>query len=166
VPFFHSSFFPLFKLIPSRGYNLAVTKIDPAAGAKGSARAAAGRKTAAAAGSSATGGRGNGTPPERLKPLLAKVEESGEELLSDPGGLKLEGYRRAVRELLDATMNEGMRVNSQSGFALGQQVFATVARIDIALTELTDEVLRRQGERLKTASYVSQIKGLIVDLFR
>jgi uncharacterized protein YaaR (DUF327 family) len=142
-------------------YNRRVAKVERTGGGMraGSMRA---RRAGAAPGSPEQAG---GMPADVL-PLIAQIDESGRELLKDPTGHALERYKRALRLLLDAAVADGMRVSSESTLGFSRRVFSTIARVDVALSDMADAVLGRQQDLLKLAALVDQVKGLIIDLYR
>jgi uncharacterized protein YaaR (DUF327 family) len=101
-----------------------------------------------------------------ISTLVEEVDESGHELASDPTGSHLERYKRAVRGLLDAAVNETMQVSSERSLGLSRKVFSTITRVDLALADMADAVLGRQQDLSKIRTLVEQIKGLLVDLYR
>lgn len=122
----------------------------------------AGRNAKAAASSAR---RAEGVPQDLL-PLVAQIDESGEELKRDPTGSALTRYKTAVHQFLDAAVADSMRVTSESSLGLSQKLFSTIARVNMELTDLADAVLGRQPNVVKTAQIVDQVKGLVVDLYR
>lgn len=120
--------------------------------------------------------RRGGTPPEpertaegipvNVVPLVDEIDLCGSALLKDPTGSYLNRYTTAVRLFLDAAIHDSMRVNSEATHGLRQKVFSTIARIDMALADLTDAVLGRQQDVLKLRSILDLVKGMVVDLYR
>lgn len=109
--------------------------------------------------------RSEGVPPDLL-PLVAQINDCGEELKRDPTGSALARYKTAVQLFLDAAVADSMRLKSESSLGLSQKLFSTIARINVAFTDLADAVLGRQQDVVKAAQIVDQVKGLIVDLYR
>jgi uncharacterized protein YaaR (DUF327 family) len=103
--------------------------------------------------------------PRDLNPLVAEIDAAGDELKRDPTGRGLERYRDAVQLFLNAAVADSMGVSSEASLGLANKVFSTVTRVNIALADLTDAVIGRQPDLLKTAELVEQVKGLIVDLY-
>ena len=126
------------------------------------------RQVKAASGGAAAGQQESqgGSIPAHILPLVEAIDKSGDELINDPTGSALEHYRHAVRKFLDAAVQDSMRVNSEASLGLSRKVFSTIARVDIALADLADSVLRNQQDRLKVKEIISQVKGLVVDLYR
>lgn len=106
-----------------------------------------------------------GEIPDHILALITDIEESGQELKRDPTGNSLEQYRKAVTLFLDAALADSMKVSSEASLGLSRKVFSTIARVDIALADLTDAVLGRQKDLLKIEAIVNQVKGLVVDLY-
>lgn len=98
--------------------------------------------------------------------LLEAVVDKGERLIEEPDRHRLQEYRESVKNLLDRVLEEAASVRSEVGLDSGGQLFSSVAKVDQKLLELTDEVLQEQGEKVKIARIVEQIKGLLVDLVR
>jgi uncharacterized protein YaaR (DUF327 family) len=101
-----------------------------------------------------------------ISSLVEEVDDAGHELVADPTGAHLERYKRAVRGLLDAAVNETMHVSSERSLGLSRKVFSTITRVDIALADMADAVLGRQQDLGKVRTLVEQVKGLLIDLYR
>ena len=106
-----------------------------------------------------------GEIPDHILPLVAKIEESGQELVRDPTGNSLEQYRQAVRLFLDVALADSMKVSSEASLGLSRKVFSTITRVDVALADLADAVLGRQKDIIKIEEVINQIKGLVIDLY-
>jgi len=105
-------------------------------------------------------------PPTGLKQLVEEIDQQASQLIDDPTGMALERYKRAVSQFLDQAITSSIRVQSETSAGLTRNVFSIVARIDLALAELTDAVLAKQQDVLKIRAVVDQIKGLVVDRYR
>lgn len=141
-----------------------MAKVDPLR-TRGVAGAGAAQPRKAARGS-ASSGRTPPSAPVNVLPLIEQIDEQGEELAKDPTGTALERYKRSVRSLLDTAVAECMQLQSEAALGFTRRVFSTIARVDLALSELTDAVLKRQHDVLKIKGLVDQVKGLLIDLYR
>lgn len=101
-----------------------------------------------------------------MLPLIAEIDASGEELKRDPTGGALARYKSAVQRFLDTALAGSIGIASESSLGLANKIFATVTKVDLALAELTDNVLGRQPDILRAAALVDHVKGLVVDLYR
>jgi len=147
-----------------------VVKVDPL---RGGARALPGAKRKGVRGkgeSSAESQRNAEGIPAHVMPMVEEVVAAGLALTNDPMGEHLgehlDRYRLAVREFLDAALQDSMRVESEASPGLRQKVFSTVTRVDIALADLADAVLGKQQDILRLKSIIDQIKGLVIDLYQ
>jgi len=139
----------------------------PRAARSAKARAAREPPPAAAAGTATDAGSSPADRmPAHIRRLLERVSDRGQALVSDPGFTALEAYKLAVREFLQVTLEEGLRVRAETPGIFSRKVFATVARVDLDLVQLTDEVMSAQCSVVKLSRMVEEIKGLLIDLYR
>ncbi len=140
-----------------------MTKVDPLKpAASSSVRSAPRGKGPAATGKRVA--RAWGAPVD-LMPLVAEIDDSGEELKRDPTGRALTRYKSAVQLFLDAALAESMGIVSESSLGLANKIFATITKVNVALADLADAVLGRQPDVLKASALVDHVKGLVIDLY-
>jgi uncharacterized protein YaaR (DUF327 family) len=138
-------------------------RIDPLRpGVRAASRSAQARKGGTAPAKQGT--RAAGIPRD-LSPLVEEIDAAGEELKRDHTGRSFTRYRDAVQRFLDAAVADSMGISSEASLGLANKVFSTVTRVNIVLADLTDAVIGRQPDLLKTMQLVEQVKGLIVDLY-
>jgi len=104
--------------------------------------------------------------PAHVPPLIDEITSAGGDLVRDPTGKGLLRYRLAVQQLLDTAVHGSMRVASEQSLGVTRKVFSTIARVNVALSELAEAVLGRQKDVCRAAHLVDLIKGLVVDLYR
>lgn len=101
--------------------------------------------------------------------LLQNVTNAGLELLRHRGERQLQAYKAAVREFMEAALEQTYEVAREERFnRYGQRVLSVlVRRIDEKLEALTIAVLSEDtGAAMRLAARLDEIRGLLLDFYR
>lgn len=104
-----------------------------------------------------------------LDVLLQNVDHASRELLRHRGERQLQAYKAAVREFIEAALEQTYVVAREERFnQYGQRVLTVlVRRVDEKLEALTIAVLKEDtGAALRLAARLDEIRGLLLDFYR
>ena len=103
-----------------------------------------------------------------LDRILTELDASGERLSAAQSFEELEKYKGLVREfLLKVTQGVG-KLHFTDGGSGGKQakVHVILQKVDLALDQLAQEVVKRQQGQLRILEKLDQIRGLLLDLYK
>ncbi|MGE5577112.1 MAG: YaaR family protein [Syntrophothermus sp.] len=104
---------------------------------------------------------------EQLDELLALLDLQAGRLKDKRDLAELYRYRDLVRRFLDIIVKEAYNVHEETGFNRRgrRKLFLLVKKVDTALEELAETVLKAQAGSLELLAKLGEIRGLLVDLY-
>lgn len=100
-----------------------------------------------------------------LDELLRKLDQVASSLKDDPSIENLKKYKELVKAFLKGAISKAYRVKEVLSRRSGK-LFVLVEKVNRALEELVDRVLRSQVDALWLASKLEEIRGLLIDIYR
>ncbi|MCS7234269.1 MAG: YaaR family protein [Synergistetes bacterium] len=100
-----------------------------------------------------------------LNDILRELDEAASSLKDDPSLENLNKYKELVRAFLKEVLSKAYKVREVISRRSGK-LFILVERVNKALEELIDRVLRKQFDALWLASKLEEIRGLLIDIYR
>lgn len=100
-----------------------------------------------------------------LGDILRDLDEAGERLKEEPSLENLKRYKSLVKAFLKEAISRAYRVKEVLSRRSGK-LFILIEKVDRALEDLVDGVLRRQVDALWIASKIEEIRGLLIDIYR
>ncbi len=100
-----------------------------------------------------------------LDEILRDLDEAGKKLKDDPSLENLKRYKSLVKSFLKGALMRAYKVREVMSRRTGK-LFVLVERVDRALEELVEGVLKRQVDALWIASKLEEIRGLLIDIYR
>lgn len=102
-----------------------------------------------------------------LENFLAKLGVQGQKLTQSMSVADVLDYKHMVRSFLKSTfgLSRHMQEDTVWDYSGRPKVMARITKIDKALEELGEQVLKDQVKPLEILSKIDEIRGLIVDLF-
>ena len=103
---------------------------------------------------------------KRLASILDRINEQGEKMNSRVDIKDLQGYKKLVSEFLyEATCNSHKFEKQSFLDRRGRhRVFATIKKVNTALEELTQEVLKEEQNHINVLQKLDDIRGLLLDI--
>lgn len=104
---------------------------------------------------------------ERIKILVDKIDDQGKKIGKKADIRDLKIYKELISEFLGEAVTNSHKFNKKNYLDRRgrHRVYAVIKLINEELAELTDEVLKSEGDNLKILQKLDDIRGLIMDLF-
>jgi len=103
-----------------------------------------------------------------LDRILNELDASGERLAAAQSFEELERYKNLVREFMQKVTQGVGKLHFTDGGSAGKQakVHVILQKVDLALDQLAQEVVKRQQGQLRLLEKLDQIRGLLLDLYK
>lgn len=104
---------------------------------------------------------------EQLDELLSLLDLQAGRLKDKRDLAELYRYRDLVRRFLDIVVKEAYNVHEETGFNRRgrRKSFLLVKKVDTALEDLAEKVLKAQAGGLEILAKLGEIRGMLVDLY-
>ena len=104
---------------------------------------------------------------ERLQQKLMLVEEHGQLLAESQTIEHLEAYKEKIKDFLKDALDQSQQLEEKRGFnRRGRtKIYKVVEQVDAKLLQLTDNVISGESRRLEILDQISEIKGMLVNVF-
>lgn len=105
---------------------------------------------------------------EELERLKEKIEEKGSQLMEHLTWENFLGYRDAVKEFMEIYVkkNHVLKEVTGIGFRDKRKIYTLIDKVDQELDKIKDAVLEGEGGKIKAISSITEIRGLLMDVFR
>ncbi len=102
-----------------------------------------------------------------LQEMLKSIEEKGEKLKKSRNLKDLKAYKKDVKNFLATAGKEGLKVRQISHRTPQgkMKIYTVIDKVDDALEELTQEMLKKQASVMSIVAKIDEIRGLLLDLF-
>lgn len=102
----------------------------------------------------------------KLKILLDKIHEQGTKLSQRLDIKDLREYKTLVSEFLTETISNSFQFSKESYLDRRgrHRVHVIVKKVNDKLDEITQQVLKEEKDKLKIASSIEDIRGMLIDL--
>lgn len=100
-----------------------------------------------------------------LDEILRELDQAASSLKDDPSLENLKRYKELVKAFLKEALSKAYKVKEVLSRRSGK-LFILVERVNRALEELVDKVLKKQFDALWLASKLEEIRGLLIDIYR
>jgi uncharacterized protein len=102
-----------------------------------------------------------------LDRILLDLDASGERLAAAQSFEELEKYKALVKEFMQKVTQGLGKLHFSDGGGGGQaKVHVILQKVDLALDQLAQEVVKRQQGQLRILEKLDQIRGLLLDLYK
>lgn len=102
---------------------------------------------------------------EQLKKMIEDISKKGSRLVLTKTYGDVMSYKKMIKEYLESVLK--FMYDTKKDISFWQtQYFVTIDTIDSKLEELTQSLLNGESDNLNIASYIDEIQGLIVDIYR
>ncbi|HML89323.1 MAG TPA: YaaR family protein [Methylomusa anaerophila] len=104
---------------------------------------------------------------ERLKTMLAQIDEGGRRLSVTPTYSELKSYRELVRTFIGEAVGRMYTLESRTGWDRQgrHKMFSLIRKIDDKLAEMAEDVRIGQERQLDIMAKHDAIRGMLVDLY-
>ncbi len=104
---------------------------------------------------------------EQLFKMAKEIEEQGKRLNDHVDIAELKAYKRLIATFIEEAVYEFGKFSKESFLDRRgrHRVYATVKSINEKIEALTAEVLKNEKDHLSIANRISDIRGLVLDLF-
>ena len=104
---------------------------------------------------------------EELGRLIDDITKQGEKLANYRSFRELAKFKRMIKEFLQETVYEGLKLKQHQGFQANQysQKLTTVEEIDGKLIELTEDMLDQEKKTVDLLGVIGEIRGLLINLY-
>ncbi|UMZ75239.1 YaaR family protein [Natranaerofaba carboxydovora] len=105
---------------------------------------------------------------EELKMLKAEIEEKGNNLADNLTWERFLDYKNTVKEFMEIYIKENHLLKETPGVGVRgrKKVYTLVNKVDEELNKLADAVLEGESGRIQAVSSITEIRGLLMDVFR
>lgn len=100
---------------------------------------------------------------ETLDSLLSSVDQTAQDFMRDPSEEKFKAYQQAIREFTRQAMNRAYKV--ERVFDDKNRLYTVVREVDEKLARLAEETLSKQTRPMELVARVSEIRGMLLDMF-
>lgn len=103
---------------------------------------------------------------QHVKEALENIVKQGEKVAKRADLSEMHKYREMIRELLNETVSNGYEFCKSSRFdSRGRsKVFALIQRVNDKLSDMTQELLKEEADKIKLLSDIGDIRGMLVDI--
>ncbi len=104
---------------------------------------------------------------EQLQKLMSEIGNQGDRLARSQNFKDLTKYKNLVKKFVKQAVDFGMDLKqSHSWTASGHsRTLKTVEQIDQKLTDLTDDVVKKERKVIDILGKIGEIKGLLINLY-
>ena len=104
----------------------------------------------------------------QLDRILFDLDASGERLAAAQSFEELEKYKGLVKEFMQKVTQGLGKLHFSDGGSGGKQakVHVILQKVDLALDQLAQEVVKRQQGQLRILEKLDQIRGMLLDLYK
>ncbi len=104
---------------------------------------------------------------EDLGRLIDDITKQGEKLAKFRSFRELAKFKRMIKEFLQETVYQGLKLNHQQNFHANQysQKLTTVEEIDGKLIDLTEDMLDQEKKTVDLLGVIGEIRGLLINLY-
>ncbi len=105
---------------------------------------------------------------EELKALKGEIEEKGDMLLDQLTWERFLDYRASVKEFMEIFVKENHMLKETTGMGVKgrQKVYTLIDKVDKELDKLANAVLEGEDGRIEAMASITEIRGLLMDVFR
>lgn len=100
---------------------------------------------------------------ETLDSLLATVDQSADDFMRDPSEGHFKAYQQAVRDFMRQTMNRAYKV--ERVFDEKNRLYTIVREVDAKLATLAEDTLNKQGRPMELVARMTEVRGMLLDMF-
>lgn len=99
--------------------------------------------------------------------LLRQIDSVSESLRKAPTPSDIKKYRRLVASFIREAMNQTYELSEETHWDRSghRKSYLLVRKINQALEELTDEVMRREKKQIDLVAKLDEIRGMLLDLY-
>ena len=103
---------------------------------------------------------------KKLEALIQEIEEEGKILMSRPHKEGVLKYKKLIKVFLDQALKKGYEIRSSrsSEKVRNKNLYRMIIAMDQKVAELMNEVMRLQKSKLKLASRIEEIRGILMDM--
>ena len=142
-------------------------RIDPSQQSKSVAPGPAGTPATGNAGFGQTLARVQRLQQQDLENFLTSLAAQGQKMVQSMSVADLIDFKQMVKSFLRSTFGHGRQMQEDTiwDYSGRPKVMARITKINKALEELGEQVLKEQAKPLEILRKIDEIRGLIVDLF-
>lgn len=104
---------------------------------------------------------------EKMNQLLQEIEQQGIKLSESRTVEHLRQYKKLIKQFLQHAVQNGLELSEDCGFnSRGSlKIYRLVKEVDQKLIELTNEILDKEKEGLRTLQLIGEIKGMLINIY-
>jgi uncharacterized protein YaaR (DUF327 family) len=104
---------------------------------------------------------------EKMNKMLQDIDKQGLRLSESQTVENLRQYKKLVKQFLENAVQSGLELSEERGFnSRGSiKIYRLVKEVDKKLIGLTNEVLAKEKDGLRTLSLIGEIKGMLVNIY-
>lgn len=104
---------------------------------------------------------------EKMNQLLQEIEQQGIKLSESRTVEHLRQYKKLIKQFLQHAVQNGLELSEDRGFnSRGSlKIYRLVKEVDQKLIELTNEILDKEKEGLRTLQLIGEIKGMLINIY-
>lgn len=101
-----------------------------------------------------------------IKDALESITKQGEKVVKRADLCEMHKYREMIRDLLSETVSNGYEFSKFSRFdSRGRsKVFALIQKVNDKLSNMADELLKEEADKIKLLADMDDIRGMLVDI--
>lgn len=105
---------------------------------------------------------------EELNEIKGKIEVKGNALLEYLTWENFLDYREAIKEFMEIYVKESHILKEIAGQGIKgrRKIYTLIDKVDEELDKLAEAVLEGESGKIKAASSISEIRGLLIDVLR
>lgn len=103
----------------------------------------------------------------KLNQLLQDIDDQGAKLSDSKTVENLRRYKKLVKEFLENAVQNGLAFSEERGFNNrgSIKIYKLVKEVDKKLIDLTNEILNKEQNGLRTLSLIGEIKGMLINIY-
>lgn len=103
---------------------------------------------------------------QRIEAIGQELDEQAKRFAKSPTPESLTKYKELISNFVAAAVRKMYRMAQTTGWGTGRhRIYSVVQKIDEALEELTESVLKGQMNQMALLAKLDEIRGMVLDLY-